>query len=94
MDVPVVNYLMADEHGNPNTAPVYQEVVEALFALAYAIKFKVKCVDEAPTIARLYAYTTDRGYRLEGKHHEIYLSDPRKSSPAKMKAVLRQPVRL
>ncbi len=27
-----------------------------------------------------------------GKHHEIYLSDPRKSKPENMKTVLRQPV--
>jgi hypothetical protein len=28
-----------------------------------------------------------------GKHHEIYLSDPRKAAPEKLETVLRQPVR-
>jgi hypothetical protein len=49
--------------------------------------------DEPPTIAKLHAFITDNGYRLGGKHHEIYLSDPRKTAPSRMKTVLRQPIR-
>jgi len=30
---------------------------------------------------------------MDGKHHEIYLSDPRKVAPDKLKTVLRQPVK-
>jgi hypothetical protein len=40
--VPVMNFLMIDGQGDPNTSPFYQEAVEALFSVAYAIKFKVK----------------------------------------------------
>jgi hypothetical protein len=50
--------------------------------------------DEGPTIARLHAFITTNGGTLSGKHHEIYLSDPRKTAPAKLKTVIRQPYRL
>ena len=42
VDVPAMNFLMIDGQGDPNTSPSYQEAVEALFSVAYAIKFKVK----------------------------------------------------
>ena len=42
VEVPVMNFLMIDGEGDPNTAPSYQEAVEALFSVSYAIKFKVK----------------------------------------------------
>ena len=48
---------------------------------------------EGPTIEKLHSFAAERGLTLSGKHHEIYLSDPRKVSPGKMKTVLRQPVR-
>lgn len=49
---------------------------------------------EGPTVARLYAWILDNGYdfRNAGKHHEIYLSDPRRTAPEKMKTVIRQPM--
>ena len=49
--------------------------------------------DEAPTIARLHAFIAENGYQLAGKHHEIYLSDPRRTAPDKMKIVIRQPMK-
>jgi hypothetical protein len=48
--------------------------------------------DELPTIQAMHQYAQDHGYRLNGKHHEIYLSDFRKVSPDKLRTVLRQPV--
>jgi hypothetical protein len=42
VDVPGMNFLMIDGEGDPNTSPSYQEAVEALFSVAYAIKFKVR----------------------------------------------------
>lgn len=47
---------------------------------------------EAPTIARLHAFIEEHGYALRGLHHEIYLGDPRRSAPEKLRTVLRQPV--
>ena len=178
VDVPPLNYLMIDGKGDPNTAEVYAEAVQALYALAYAIKFKIKksevgldfavmpleglwwvedmrlfsvqdksawywtmmivqpdiitaglCAetiaevqkkknlpaleqvrfevyheaeavqilhlgpyaDEAPTIARLHDHIHSEGWERRGKHHEIYLNDPRKSAPDKLRTVIRQP---
>jgi len=48
--------------------------------------------DEAPAIERMHEHATAHGHQLRGKHHEIYLSDPRRVEPAKLKTVLRQPV--
>lgn len=48
--------------------------------------------EEGPTIQRLHAFIADQGHDLVGKHHEIYLSDPRRAAPEKMKTIVRQPV--
>lgn len=48
---------------------------------------------EGPTIAALHDFIARQGYRLHGKHHEIYLSDPRKVAPEKWKTIIRQPCR-
>ena len=42
VDVPTLNFLMIDGAGDPNTSQAYREAVEALFALAYTLKFMVK----------------------------------------------------
>ena len=178
IEVPAMIFLMIDGKGDPNTAPAFAEAVEALYALSYALKFRVKkgsigidygvmplealwwtedmatfsvenkdawswtvmimqpelitaeMVDEAiaqvrdkknpaalplvrfetfvegtaaqilhigpfseegPTIARLHAFIEESGYRREGKHHEIYLSDIRRAAPEKWKTIVRQP---
>ena len=179
VDVPPMNFLMIDGHGDPNTAQEYQDAVEALYGVAYKLKFmskKEKGMDyivppmeglwwvenveefttenkstwdwtmmimqpewitqemfeealkqvekkknppalsrlrlevyheglavqimhigpydaEAPTIARMHTFIDENGYEPTGKHHEIYLGDPRKVAPEKLKTVLRQPVR-
>jgi hypothetical protein len=177
VDVPPMNFLMVDGHGDPNKAPEFQEKTEALYTLAYTIKFALKpsglefvvpppeglwwmedmnefslaakdrwdwtlmmmqpevvtpevfasarqqalrkkampaleklrlesfheglsvqlmyygsYADEGPTIARMHAYIRDEGYVPNGKHHEIYLGDPRRTPPEKLKTVIRQPV--
>ncbi|MGI8586682.1 MAG: GyrI-like domain-containing protein [Chloroflexia bacterium] len=181
IDVPPMRFLMIDGAGDPNNAPEYQEAVEALYSLAYALKFMLKKeqgvnysvmpleglwwatdmsefsverkgdwqwtmmimqpqeVDaalfeqaleqargkksspalaklrlelfdeghaaqimhlgpysaEGPTVARLHNFIAERGYTLDGlrgKHHEVYLSDPRRSSAEKMKTIIRQPL--
>lgn len=178
VDVPPLSYLMVDGVGNPNTAAAYRQAVEALFSVAYGLKFLIKkgalAVDygvmpleglwwvddmaqfsverkddwqwiamilqpayvtpdlfeqareqaarrkdlpalpllrlatfhegraaqvlhvgpyaaEAPTIARLHAYIERQGGQLQGKHHEIYLSDPARSAPERLQTIIRQP---
>ena len=177
VDVPPLNYLMLDGHGDPNTAPEYVEAVQALYSLAYTIKFSLKTqgvefpvgpleglwwvsdmarftmadksewdwtmmilqpdavtpdvveaartealkkkglptlarvrletyheglsvqtlylgtyADEGPTIAAMHQFAIEQGYALRGKHHEIYLGDPRRAAPEKLKTIIRQPV--
>jgi hypothetical protein len=179
VDVPAMNFIMIDGSGDPETDPGYQQVVEALYAVGYSIKFilkersedldfvmppleglwwaedmaafteakredwqwtmmlmipepvddemyleghkkacEKKCLvaadlmrferfeerlsaqimhrgpyaEEGPTIERLHAFIAEQGHRPRGKHHEIYLSDPRRTKPESMKTVLRQPV--
>jgi len=48
--------------------------------------------DEAPTIAGMHQFAVDNGYRLRDKHHEIYLSDARRTAPEKLRTVIRQPI--
>ena len=180
VEVPRMNFLMLDGHGDPNTAVEYQQALEALYAVAFKIKFiskkelakdyvvppleglwwaqdmevfistnkdqwdwtmmimqpewitvdmfKEACKqveksknpsalsklrleeyqeglslqimhigsydDESPTLERLHNdFIPQNGYIMEGKHHEIYLSDPRKVLPEKLKTILRQPVK-
>lgn len=182
VDVPDMQFLLVDGHGDPNTAQSYAEAVEALYAVAYKLKFTSKqqldrdygvlpleglwwaedmdsftasldksqwdwtmmimqpewitgemveevtaviqkqkslpalpllrletyheglsvqimhtgsYADEAPTLHRLHhEFMPANNLTFNGKHHEIYLSDPRRVAPEKLKTVLRQPVRV
>ncbi|WP_372594105.1 GyrI-like domain-containing protein [Actinotalea sp.] len=49
--------------------------------------------EEGPAIEALHAAIADLGLHPSGPHHEIYLSDPRRSAPERMRTILRQPVR-
>jgi len=42
VDVPAMNFLMIDGHGDPNNNPQYQAAVETLFSLSYTLKFAIK----------------------------------------------------
>jgi hypothetical protein len=48
---------------------------------------------ERPNIEKIHKFITDSGHTLRGKHHEIYLSDPNRSRPEKLKTVVRQPMK-
>lgn len=179
VDVPAQQFIAIDGRGNPNTSTDYANAVEALYAVAYTIKFANKhatgqdfvvapleglwyaddpevftigakdtwqwtmlisqpdwvsedliekakqtalakkklptitsiyrrtlhegrCAQamhigsydaEAPLLARLHnEYLAANNLRESGSHHEIYLSSPQRTEPAKLKTVLRQPV--
>ncbi len=48
---------------------------------------------EAPVLARLHdEYLPSHRLTFNGRHHEVYFSDPRRTEPAKLRTVLRQPV--
>ncbi len=195
VEVPEMQYLMIDGRGDPGTSQAYQEAIEALYAVAYRIKFTSKndlgrdyvvppleglwgsemmiselwevedeeewlrifhasdrdewswtmmimqpgwvtgdlfesavaavsekkelpalskarietleeglCVqtlhigsysEEGPTLAHMHTKLLPaEGLVENGSHHEIYLSDPRRVAPEKLKTLLRQPVRV
>ena len=48
--------------------------------------------DEGPTIARLHSFIDEQGRRPRGKHHEIYMGDPRRTAPERLRTIIRQPV--
>ncbi len=49
--------------------------------------------DEADVLARLHhGIIPEAGFRMTGVHHEIYLSDPRRVEPSRLRTILRQPV--
>lgn len=178
IDIPAMNFLMADGHGDPNTSKLYADAVAALYGVSFTLKFTCKRgpekIDysvmpleglwwaddprsfvsgdkskwfwtamimqpdfitgrhvesavaavqrkkpnemlaqlrfgsfaegrvaqllhvgpysaEAPNIERLHAFIAAQGGKLSGKHHEIYLSDPRRAAPEKLKTIIRQP---
>jgi hypothetical protein len=180
VDVPAMQYLMLDGHGDPNTAKDYADALAALYPVAYKLKFASKrdlerdyvvpplealwwaadmtaftsardksqwewtamimtpdwitaelfadtviavaakdrpasldkvrletleeghCVQtlhigpydaEADVLADMHDhFIPDAGLQMSGKHHEIYLSDPRRVEPGKLRTILRQPV--
>jgi hypothetical protein len=47
---------------------------------------------EHDSIRRMHALADEQGRRVRGKHHEIYLSDPRRVPAPRLKTILRQPV--
>jgi hypothetical protein len=181
VEVPAMNFLMADGTGDPNASPDFQAAVEALYGLSYALKFMIKkgqgidyavlpleglwwaedmeafapetmdknrwqwtlmirqpeyvnpalfgqaleqvkkkktlpylarvrwgtwheglsaqilhigpFSEETATIQKIHAFIKEQGYDFNGKHHEIYLSDPRRTAPGKLKTVIRQPLK-
>jgi hypothetical protein len=178
VDVPIMNFLMMDGQGDPNTPGDFQSAIEALFGLSYTIKFMIKkgaqaidygvmpleglwwaddmqafSVDnkkdwkwtlmimqprvvthdvvarareelsrkkdltalsrvrfesftegkavhilhigpfsaEGPTVDRIHCFIDENGFKRTGMHHEIYLSDFRRTAPEKLKTIIRQP---
>jgi hypothetical protein len=180
VNVPELQYLMIDGHGYPGTSQEYTDAMEALYPVAYTLKFAIKKAgilnytvmpveglwwakdmeafiidarkdewlwtsmilqppevteewyqkaveevkekknpvalpkmrlesynegisvqsmhlgpfsEEGPVIERMHQYAFDQGYELRGKHHEIYLSDPRRTPQEKFRTVIRQPIK-
>lgn len=60
------------------------EAFETLYIGAYK--------DEGDTIKRLHETIREAGYRISGKHEEIYLSDPRRVEESKLKTIIKQSV--
>jgi len=71
--------------------------------LTYHEGLSVQCMhigsydDEPATVSDMDSFAVENGYAIDISdrryHHEIYLSDPRKTEPAKLKTVIRHPVK-
>lgn len=48
---------------------------------------------EPETVEKMMAFAELEGWAVNGRHHEIYLSDPRRVAPEKLRTILRMPVR-
>jgi hypothetical protein len=59
-------------------------VVQALHVGPYS--------SERATIERLHAFAHERGLEFNGRHHELYLCDPRRTAPERLRTILRVPV--
>ncbi|MFD4633998.1 GyrI-like domain-containing protein [Streptomyces sp. NPDC058284] len=180
VDVPAMTFLMADGEGSPNTSQLYRDIVQALYATAYAVRAlaidelgkkhtvgpleglwwaddlqafttsrdedgwqwrlmivqpdwitgelfaegRKRAIDkkhltagdrvrldefhegksvqvlhtgpynqEGPTIARMHdEFMPQQALKPRGNHHEIYLSDARRTDPSRLRTILRQPV--
>lgn len=179
IDVPPMNFLKIDGHGDPETSQEYKDAIEALYAVSFGLKFTIKealgvdytvlpleglwwsvhnervdldrnanwywtsmimqpdpitaehvvatieqvrhqknlpaldkirfeplheglsaqvlyigpYAKESPTIDWLHEFIRHGHYCMAGKHHEIYLSDPRRTEPDKLRTIIRQPIR-
>jgi len=54
--------------------------------------------EEEQTIEKLHNFIKEKGYEFDGsipgkRHHEIYLSDMRRTKPEKLKTIIRQPIK-
>ncbi len=48
---------------------------------------------EGATIAKIHEFIQNIGYTLRGKHHEIYLNNPGRIAPEKLRTIIRQPMK-
>ena len=179
IEVPPIRFLMVDGHGDPNGSKTFHQAVEALNAVAYALRFRVRALPdgvdfevmpleglwwipnarvwdfddksdwdwtlmlaqpdivttelvaeametvrtrrklaaladvryerfeegtcaqllhrgpfsaERPSLERLYDFVKRQGSMPVGKHHEVYLTDPQRTAPERMRTIIRQPV--
>lgn len=89
----ISSVVIAAEEKNPR--PVLRELELRTFdeGAAAQLLHVGTYATEAPTIERLHAFIHDQGFVFDGrvhKHHEIYLSDPRRSAPEKLRTIIRQ----
>ena len=83
--VPAMKFFAMEGSGDPNEE-----------GLCVQIMHRGSFDDEPRTVLKLENFLKESSYRNDigalRRHHEIYLSDPRKSEPEKMKTVIRHPI--
>ncbi len=76
----------------PNTSLDLLKLEEYNEGLAVQLMHIGPYSEEHSNIIKMHDFATSQGYKLKGKHHEIYLGDPRKTAPEKLRTILRQPI--
>jgi hypothetical protein len=76
--------------GNPSISKIRFETYHE--GLSLQVQYTGAYQDETATLIEMHSFISDNGYVRNGKHHEIYLSDPRKTAVGKLKTILRQPI--
>ena len=87
---------LADEVGAKKSMPTARELRLITFeeGAAAQVLHVGPYATEAPTIVRLHQFIQEQGFAFDGhrhKHHEIYLGDPRRSAPDRLRTIIRQP---
>jgi len=85
---------LADLHAKRKSGPIDEVHLETLHEGPGVQMLHVgPYADETRTLDQMEAFAEAQGLRFHGAHHEIYLSDPRRVAPERMKTILRHPVR-
>ena len=82
---------LAKKNASPALPLVRREVLRE--GLCAQVLHRGPYAAERPTIAALHAFIAAKDLTLAGSHHEIYISDPNRTAPEKLKTIIRQPVR-
>jgi len=81
---------VAEKRPNPALSQVRFERFHE--GLAMQIMHVGPYAEEPRTLERMRLFAAENGYALRGRHHEIYLGDPRRAKPERLKTVLRHPL--
>jgi hypothetical protein len=92
-DLLVANALAAAADRRPELALDQIRIERFVEGLAAQVMHLGPYTGERATIELLHAFIAEQGYQRTGRHHEIYLSDPRRTAPARLRTLIRQPVR-
>jgi len=86
---------LAEAGDRKNASPALRLLRREVFkeGLCAQILHKGPYAAEKPTIEKLHAFIREQGLTFGGSHHEIYLSNPNRAAPEKMKTIVRQPVK-
>lgn len=91
---PLVTAALAEFRAKKSDAPVSRIRYESLNeGLVVQILFVGPYDAEGPTLARMHdEFMADNALTPRGRHHEVYLGDPRRTAPERLRTILRQPV--
>jgi len=96
------NFVSVENFEQAKTNVINKKGIEKIREIQFEKITEGKCIQimhigpystEPETINQIQDFMKENGLVENGLHHEIYLSDPRKTAPEKMKTIIRQPVK-